>query len=66
MIRTYDDYRVHVEHALIPMLSSLGDIPDMLMKASYQSPTDPILHVWKKGSKFYLTDPLRYSQRMCT
>ncbi len=33
MIRTYDDYRVQVEHALIPMLSSLGDIPDMLMKA---------------------------------
>ena len=33
MIRTYDDYRAQVEHALVPMLSSLGDIPEALMKA---------------------------------
>ena len=33
MIRTYEEYRTQVDHALVPMLSSLGDIPDMLMKA---------------------------------
>ena len=33
MIRTYNDYRSQVEHALVPMLSSLGDIPEPLMKA---------------------------------
>ena len=33
MIRTYEEYRTQVDHALVPMLSSLGNIPDMLMKA---------------------------------
>ena len=33
MIRTYDAYRSQVDQALIPMLSSLGRIPDQLMKA---------------------------------
>lgn len=33
MIRTYDDYREMVEHALVPMLSSLGEIPEPLISA---------------------------------
>ncbi len=33
MTRTYEEYQKRVEHALIPMLSSLGSIPDPLMNA---------------------------------
>ena len=37
MIRTYDEYRARVEQALVPMLSSLGDIPEMLKQAMVYS-----------------------------
>ena len=33
MIRTYDEYRTMVEHALVPMLDSLGEIPEPLRQA---------------------------------
>ena len=32
-MRTYEEYRVLVEHALGPMLESLGEIPDRLLEA---------------------------------
>ena len=32
-MQTYEDYRDQVEHALIPMLSSLGQIPEPLMES---------------------------------
>ena len=37
MIRTYDEYRARVEQALVPMLFSLGDIPEMLKQAMVYS-----------------------------
>ena len=37
MIRTYDEYRTMVEHALVPMLNSLGDIPEPLRQAMVYS-----------------------------
>ena len=37
MTRTYDEYRAMTEHALVPMLSSLGDIPGELMEAMVYS-----------------------------
>ena len=33
MIRTYDEYRRQVENALVPMLTSLGEIPEPLLGA---------------------------------
>ena len=32
-MKTYDEYRACVEHALGPMLESLGEIPDRLLEA---------------------------------
>ena len=32
-MRTYEEYRALVEHSLVPMLESLGDIPDRLLEA---------------------------------
>ena len=32
-MRTYDEYRGMTENALVPMLSSLGDIPSPLWEA---------------------------------
>ena len=32
-MRTFDEYRIVVERALVPMLESLGDIPDRLLEA---------------------------------
>ena len=37
MIRTYDEYKAQAEQALIPMLSSLGEIPEKLKQAMVYS-----------------------------